>query len=537
MSLWVKSIDAESGAGADLAVEGLSFSNVAPGGDERAGFTYRRPWRSVLPEIARGRILQIGHGLDVLWQGRIAEHDRGADGSESIAVTAYGLGARLKDNTFSAIYRDADLGSWRESSRTQRIALLAFGYNILGFSVEADVESALPALALDGSGRWPVGGVSEAVYDAGPDALLGYITFAWTAENHAGGGLTAASWVGSISGADDDAYTNTVGGTDVLTGGTSGLQTETAVDGKHLAFARFVYTGASAGDSTRKWTISPAVYGDHGLAEQASGGFTVDQMVADIIARVEGMTARRIDPQSYEVLQAAFGEPTLHEDAITQLNAYEGCDWGTWGPDSPLDLSLDGQFDFTDRDPTTQHWFALREQCSDLDVHTETSTLFDTVKLSYTDAAGTDRYVTRTADVPELAAAGMSPKSLQVDGGTLTEAAAEALADTFLTLSGGFAPARGSVTIERPIRHHTRGLLPPCYLRADGSNLRIPDILPTSTLFDIDAEPDRRTTFPIRRVTVDASGQKVSASVELDQASDLLDVLQARLGLAAEVIG
>lgn len=536
--LWVHTIEL-SGVGHNLTDrhDDLQFSNVNPGGDERCGFTYKRPWGTVLPEIARGNVVQIGHGLDVLWQGRIAEHDPSGDESESIAVTAYGSGAALKDNTFAEIYRDADLQNWREDSRAQRISLLGIGFNVLGFATEPDVESGLPAIALDGSGRWPTGAVSDAVYDAGPDARLGRVDYQWTAENHGGGGLTATTWSGSVFGADDDTFAGLVSGTDVLTGATAGARSETAVDGKRIAVARFSYNGASAGDACRKWTLFLTVYGDHGLSERANGGFTVDQMVADIVGRVDGITARRIDPQSFEVLQAAFIEPTVHEDAIIQLNAYEGCDWGTWGPDSPLDRSTDGRFDFTNRDPTAAHWFVLREECAGLDLHTEISTLFDTVKLSYTDAAGMSRYLTRTAEVRELIDAGMSPKTLKLDGATLTEAAAEALADTFLALAGGFAPARGSVTIERPIRHHTRGLLPPCYLRADGSNLRIPDILPTSTLFDLDAAPDRRTTFPIRRVTVDAGGEKVSATVELDQSNDLLDVLQARLGLAAERLG
>lgn len=531
--LWVKTIGS---VGTDLTdlVEGLSFSNVNPGGDERAGFTYRRPWGASLPEIARGVILQIGYGVDVLWQGRIEEHDRGADGSEFISVTAYGLGARLKDNTFAEIYRDADLSHWASSSRTRRITLRSIHWNVLDFSVEPDAAEA-PALALDGSGRWATAAAAEAIYDAGAEALLGSISYSWLAEDLDAGGLTAASWQGVLIGADDDALTNPVTGTDVLTGGTSGSQTETVVWGKRVADFLLNYVGASAGDVTRRWSVVPVVYGDHSLPRGAYGGFTLDQIVGDIVGRVDGITLRRADQQAYEILQAEFREPRTHEDAIADLNAYEGCNWGTWGPESPIDPSLDGYFDLTSLDLTTGHWSIPRLELSDLNINSETSTLFDTVKLTYTDIGGVSRTVSRTASVTELAESGLSPKTIKVEAGTLTQVAAQTLADTLLALTGGFAPARGSATVEQPIRHYRRGLLPPCYLRADGSNIRIPDILPARTLFDLQSSPDRRTTFPIKRVTVDV-GATITATVELDQSNDLLDVLQARLGLASEVV-
>lgn len=533
--LWVRTIDTR-GVGYELSdlVEGLSYSNVNPGGDEVANFVYKRPWRAAVPEVAQGATLQIGYGVDVLWQGRIEEHGRGGDSAEEIAVTAYGKGAALKDNTFVEIYRDADLGHWQEMSRTRRLVLLGAGWNVLGFTTEPDATGS-PALVMDGSGRWATSAISEAVYDAGEDARLGYVGFTWTAENH-GSGLTAATWAGRISGYDDDALSGGVAGTDVLDGSASGAAIEAAPLNKRVAVINFQYVGASSNDVTRKWTLIVAVYGDHGLPFGANGGFTVSQMVADIVGRVEGVSARRIDSQTYEVLQAVFREPVRHEDAISELNAYEGCDWGTWGPDSPLDPSTDGRFDFTDLDLTTQHWTAPREDFEGLDLQSEVAALFDTVKLSYTDPAGVARTVTRSVRVEELERAGLSPKTRDISAGTLTDAAARTLADTLLYLSGGFAPARGSATIERPLRHHERGMLPPCYLRADGSNLRIPDILPSTTLFDLSTAPDRRTTFPIKRVTVSASGQKLSASVEIDQTNDLLDVLQARLGLSSEVV-
>lgn len=534
--LWVQALDGDQGWSLTDKVEGLSYSNVNPGGDEVANFVYKRSWRASLPEIARGNLLRIGSGLDVLWQGRVEEHARGGEALEEIAVTAYGLGRRLKDTQMAAVYIDQDLGNWQEMSRARRIVLETIAFNPLGFSTEPDSASGLPSLKMDGSGRWPNACDAEAIYDAGDDCLLGYVTYSWSAENHASGGLTAATWQGILSGASDDALSGTVTGTDVLTGGTSGSQTETAPSGKRVALLQLIYVGASASDATRSWTLTAVkVYGDHGLATGSNGGLTADQIIAHAVAQANGITARRVDPQSYEILQAEYREALEIEEIVSDVNRYEDNDWGTWGPDSPLDNSTNGQFDYTSLDLTTEHWLGLRSDFDSLDLSTEIDGLFDTVKVRFTDPAGVSRVTTRTATVPELVDAGMSPKTLAIDGGTLTAAAAQTLGDAFLVLTGGFAPARGSASISSPLKHHTRGMLPPCYLRADGSNLRIPDVLPTTAIFDASSAPDRRTTFPIKRVTVDASGPTATATLDLDQASDLLSALTARLGVAAEI--
>jgi hypothetical protein len=42
----------------------------------------------------------------------------------------------------------------------------------------------------------------------------------------------------------------------------------------------------------------------------------------------------------------------------------------------------------TARDPTTQHWYALRSECDDVALNVETSTLYNSVDVVYTDAAG-----------------------------------------------------------------------------------------------------------------------------------------------------
>jgi hypothetical protein len=119
----------------------------------------------------------------------------------------------------------------------------------------------------------------------------------------------------------------------------------------------------------------------------------------------------------------------------------------------------------------------------------------------------------------------------------LTQAGAQTLGDAYLAINGGEAPGRGHVALSQSIRHKDHGLLPPWFMRADGSNIRVPDVLPSRDVFDLSGEADRRTTFPIKRVQVDCSGANPKVRVEVDQSDDRLSVLQARLSTQAQILG
>jgi len=73
-------------------------------------------------------------------------------------------------------------------------------------------------------------------------------------------------------------------------------------------------------------------------------------------------------------------------------------------------------------------------------------------------------------------------------------------------------------------------------MRADGSNIRVPDVLPARDLFSLSLQPDRLTTFPIKRVSVDASGPVPKVTAEVDQVNDLMSQLTARLQLKTDLI-
>src|SRR4051812_2842734 len=115
-----------SGTGYDLTdqAEGLSWSSVNPGGDERCTFALKRHWFAGAPEVSMGNTVRVTDGLSVLWQGTIDENDRAVADSEQIGVTANGKGVALRDDsTYREIIVDRDLSRWGDAGVARRISI------------------------------------------------------------------------------------------------------------------------------------------------------------------------------------------------------------------------------------------------------------------------------------------------------------------------------------------------------------------------------------------------------------------------------
>lgn len=547
--LRVVSINPVSGSTYDLSsvIEDLTYSNVDPGGDEVASFTYKgRSWTAALPELQKGNILRITAGLDVVWQGRIDEADRSAGDVEAVVVTAYGLGIRARDNTMREIFVDRDLSRWNTPGAGRLAALLANGWGQEDPTSSFDLATGKPGLLLSITGAWSTAlQISEAVYDAGQGLLASY---AWI--DFSGGVNVNASdptWHNLLYGYDTDAGGGQVIWTGEFTSLFTGYQGPgfvafgSSVPQRYLSLQHYNQRSLAGpigteGQNYAAWFYNLAVYGTHGLTRQGSdpGGFTLDQLAGNIIGRVPGLAVRRLDAQSFVIPHFTLLDPTAHEDGVRQAAAFGLVDWGTWGPNSPLDRSLNGYFDLTTEDRATAHWRVRRADTGDLDLQSDTAQLYNRVDVSWQDAAGAAGVETRTAYIQELNGQGMT-RTASIDAGLSTQAGAQALGDLFLSLFGGFAPARGSLSFAAPITHYRRGRSSPCYMRADGSNIKVADVLPTTSLFALDQTPDRRATFPLKRVEVSlAGGAAPVARCDVDQASDALAALQAQLSITAQ---
>ena len=375
------------GVGYDVTelAEGLRWSSVNPGGDESASFTYNRPWSTDLPEISKGNKLCITHGVDVLWQGEIDETDRSGDEVEKTDVTAYGSGISLKEGSFGPMpFVDRDLNKWGPINRARRLQILSLQRPVFDPSVAPDPTTLLPALVTQIEGPWGAVAHSFAMYDAGQGAQIGSIYFAFTAT--ATINLGDANWEWYLGVTDGDVRGESTGN---LRAASEPGTTFTPPVSRRFAQIEQLYAAASASTIQYPITWVLVVYGSTGLTPlSAGGGFTADQIIEYVVAQVSDVVARQVDPQTFEIRQFVVGDDA-HEDVIKAADAFEANDWGTWGPDSPLDHSGNGYFDYRDKQSNIQHWRTHRAELDSFSLHSELSSLYNRVIVNYQDSAGT----------------------------------------------------------------------------------------------------------------------------------------------------
>jgi hypothetical protein len=527
-------------------VSGLSYSNKNPGGDYICTFSLHTSWLLRNREIDKGNLIRVMDGINVLWQGRIQDTVRGQSGKDpTINVTAYGLGVRLKDTTFAEIWIDRSL-EWNEPSLQRKINILAAGREYSRTSIEESPSgSSTPGflIHIDSWLETPHPTAEHWYYGGGVD--IGKLMYDFIVPKPAGTESLATGMaienddLGSIALAASPNHRNTPASAQLLTASGAG--------GKY-AFFYLVWegggTGTNGGDTWGFQNI--AVIGRHGIALSGSWpsvGLLAYKVIENLIGRATGIQLRAQARTTYVIQQLAQKEPTTIEDGIVKANEFDSSTrtWGTWGPNGALlsqVASWEGYFDYVEI-KNSPSWYCFREECEDIDLSTEMSSLYDRVEVKYTPNDGVQRYVVRTTVVRDLVEAGMSPRTFALDAGQATAEDAAALGDAFLALSGGFAPARGSVAIAQPqIRHATKGRIPSHWMRADGSAIRLIDVLPNYQAMGLSSTPERRSTFPIKEVVVDASDRaQPRTTVTVDQSREDMSVLQARLSLDTARIG
>jgi hypothetical protein len=539
----VRSFDAQ-GNGYDLTpyVEGLQWSSVNPGGDELCSFRLAREWFTGAPEVKKGNRLEVQSSAEVLWRGRIDESEGQVEQAEMIGVTAYGAGIALRDSTMVEIYVDGELAAFANSPSIQRQLQNSPTFPFVGTAqVVTDDADLRPALQLQQTRIDNAAGtriyVTESLYRS-PVALesVHHDTTGYDLVNNA---VLTGAWDVKVILGDDDTFVSADASGDLLA--TSGYFQATTDARQCVAFQiLFDATQAATDGSWNAYVREVRAYGRHGLTKQGPdpGGFFGSQVVRDIVQRVAGVSIRRIDDSGYVIEDIKFRTPTQHEEAIKEASKFDDVDWGTWAPNSVLDRSKLGRFDWKQAEPTEAHWLTFRSDCEQVNINTELSTLHNAVDVFWTDTAGAEHVTRRTTVVPELDEANPPiTKVGRVDGGLRSSEGADQLGDAFLALSGSRAPARGDLVIVKQLRHKSRGMVAPWLMRADGANIRVPDVLPSRELLSLSREPDRRSTFPIKRVHVDCSGAVPRVSVSVDQAVDVMSQLQAQLGAASERVG
>jgi len=505
--------------------EGLTFSNADPGGFEVCAFSLPRDVR-----VPRGRPIRITEGLEVAWEGRVAEAERslgsGAGASHETSISGEGYGARLRDTDMSMIYVDRDLTAWEEMSQAYVLNRLELGLTIKSSELRGGADG-IPAISTRIE-RGAVGAeISDAMYDAGEGNLIASMWLDAATELSGSGG----NWH------YDGAASHLVGfnAEAVFSGEFPTNSYWTLPTGKRYARVQFYADGSAPRDEKTHgvhWRNLTA-YGNHGLAPRGSTnpvGYYTSDIIGHVIDQLPGIARGDIQTASgFVVPHASYRVPVAHEQIVTDMNGYVGWHWGTWEARGGALAQGLPRFDFR-LPPSAKTVWASRRDMDGLQLIERLSELFNRVRVAYDDPSGKRRSASMSFTVPELDAAGISSRTLPLEIGVSTQTAAAAMASVVANLLldrtrriAGTASMRGRVGTPA-------GSKPALLLRAGLDRLGIPDLPTDSVLSGTDNE------IHIRRVETTVGREGPSTSLELGAGADLLEVLTARVESRTSVV-
>jgi hypothetical protein len=500
----------------------FTFSSVDPGGYEMCSL----PIPKDMGQTLRGMPIRIDCGLQVAWEGRVAQPQRSL--GNRTTITGEGNGALLKDNVAAQIFVDRNLTSWQGPSVQRQINLVGLGYSPTSGQVSADATTGNPSLALSATGPWTTGGFpdAEAFYDAQgvPIASIYYnIVFGANALGSFGATVylvtTDTGAVGDSSGS--------------ITANTSGMLAATA---GNRTYAQLQALDAGIGGVANTLYVvyfeNLAVYGNHGLAIQggAPNGFFPSQIVGWTLGQARGLQAGVIpqtDATGYVIPQSVYLTPVSLDQIVGDMAKAAGWHWGVWESQAPLTGNPLPRLDFRPRAVQGQYSAScFRYQCETCDIREDLSGMYDTAVITFNDPSGISRAVTVTADNPVLDAAGIH-RSVVLNGGMMLAADAEIFGAMALDLLYTQTRVAGSIDIGVAI-DSLAGPMPAWLLKPGIDRLRVID-LPSTDAFGVYSD------IPIQRMECRGGTDGFKTSLAVGSGANLVESLQSRLTAAATV--
>lgn len=513
-------------------VQDLSWSAIDPGGFEIADFTFPRT-----VTIHRGDPVRIESYLDTAWEGRVGEVEREWGGNPSTSVSCEGNAALLKETDMLEVYVDRDLSQWQPAPRWYRAALLNGG--LTPFDGEVRADDVQPALMMAMDDPWTTGSLSTSFYVAHPDQDLGLLAYTWKLISGIGSGDTNWVWTyityhgetQKVPGPNLRAA-GPAAGVVSLSGGVNALQL-------YLQYAIAV-TSTGTPPNTMQW-MNLVVYGNHGLPIRgdletdlsgATGadltrGVWASDVARHALTKVGGISIGvTTDASGFTIPQLAYREYVKVGQTVDDASKFVGFHYGVWEHLGGLTANdQNPRCDFRQRPEEPTVWIT-RADCDRLRVTEQLQQLYDQVRVNYQDSTGASRaaYAERSND--ELNRLG-THRLLPLDGGLLGPTSAARFADFALRLSAVLGSAAGQMELTGRVQ--TAGGTKPAYMLRPGiDRIRVTDY-PDIGLGDA-------ADFHVKRIEARVGQDGIRTSAELGTGADLLEVLQAQLGVVGEFV-
>lgn len=499
------------------AVNGLRYSNVNPGGFEVSSFDVPS---ALAPD--KGSRLQISDEYGIVWEGRIEENDLAVSGdADRRGIAAFGFGLLLKRESDVIPFVDRAFASWGEYFDL-KVLRTSFDLESIGASAESGgLSFTAPNSAV------PSSSIAELVYQSPGSSKVAKVSYVGSDQNIPGG-YESPRFDFADNASDLSAGSGTYERKSATFDGTARSVAPTSARSK-IATALYANgTAATPSAGSQRKLSKIACYGTHGLTTRAISGDLDGLYGGDIVKYLVGLTAGLnpgvIDaPTDYVIPHMNFSERTDYESMVFEVNRHFGYDWGTWDSGNLFDATP--IFNWTAKQSQAT-WSIRRSDARNISLGSSLSQLADTVYVQYTDASGAKQEYSATASVRALVDAGISGQPATIDAGLQVGATPAQMATVFFALQGDDPPLVGSVELAGMVDLAFGGSLPAHHMRADGSLLRVEDLLPVTELYDL--SDLRQTLLPMKRVEVDASGEFPVTSVSVDQGNDTLSVLTAR---------
>lgn len=501
-------------------VDDLTFGASSPGGYEQATLTLHRPISFTPGEVQMfGRLYVYDTRTgEVVWEGRVQDPGRsGGDRGEVYQLAAVGGQAHFGEDTIPYILLDRRVSAWEkrdDSTSEVRTATVQQGEE-LGGTQRDTIYVTFPSgtkLTLDKT----VTAIYRAIADAGME--LAVVNFAWdsgiTSPNSfitelvLGNGVAYRSDTPSTSGAT---FSTRSVGTNWPLGQTTPLLRLRWNTSTPLTLADDIYWVAYVAP-----VVAAVRYNADGT-KKTSGYTSSDEtilastVVTDLLGRVmtdtiDGTNAL-IAPTTYQIDQIAYPDGVTPRQVLDDLLDFEpGFTWHVWESNSA------GKFAF--------EWVAwptsVRYEADTLDGFDSPAsghTVYNQVRVRWTDARGRVRTTWATSTVQDLTDAGIKRTAFLDLGDEVASSANAAQAGTQFLAEHKYPVNAGRLTIRRPIRDLVTGRMVRPWQIRPGELIRVrgvqpyPDALNTSTR-------DGVTTFKVAATSFNAA--RAAATLELD---------------------
>jgi len=363
----------------------IQYDTSNPGGFGSGSITLPRPENLAADDAKLFSHVEIYGPTGTLYEGFVTGVPQ--VGTNEIQLNLSGWVSALdRIETFREVFVDRDLSRWTGPSVTRTEALHTLFNHVYGPNVSSDTTNAIPALVL-GLQPGDVNGIADAFYDAGPGCEVESMYYDMTS-------VSTSSYIGNFRSYTDDAASDEITGSDLLTGtDSSATGTFTPSTPQRYGGVAFYFLGGTVGTTETSMTVRRlAVFGNHGLTKRGTApneGYFASDIVGYVISQCPSLNftaGDSVETTAFVIPHLTFTEDTSLRAVVEQVTALGGNqnvpnDWGVY----------EGR-EFYWRSPGTygRTWNVRRDHAA-----TSSSDGPDAdrrvagVKINYTDAAGT----------------------------------------------------------------------------------------------------------------------------------------------------